>query len=249
MDSLIQHQFTLRAPTFERSASWIADPGLLEAHAAACELGPDATLLDVCCGTGIVGASFRGKVGRLVGVDLTQSMLDQAGQKLDEVRKGSVYALPFEDGTFDGAVIREALHLMDSPALAAAQIFRVLKPGGQVIVGHAVPFGAEDTAWMRDVFLTKQPLARFFYTEQNLRDMLEWVGFRDVKVTDHPLWESIDLWVDTDETPTPAREKIRRLFQEIPAEAARIHPIEIRPDGEVRDCWRWIILSARKPKE
>ena len=245
-ENQIEIQFTLRAPEFERSARWIADPGLLAAHAVLARAVPRGSLLEICCGTGVVGASFRGKFGRLVGVDLTPEMLVRARTRLDEVVRASVYELPFPAASYDAAVLREALHLMEFPARALAEAHRILRPGGQMIVSHIVPYGRGDAEWMRKVFLKKQPLARHFFSADELVNLLRGAGFSDVVIHDHFLEESIQRWVDTHETPQPAREEIYGLYRGALPELRRERGIRIEPDGAIIDRWRWVLLSGVK---
>ncbi len=242
----IEAQFTLRAPEFERSARWIADPGLLAAHAALAHPAPEGRLLEICCGTGVVGASFRGKFGRLVGVDLTPEMLARARRRLDECVRASVYELPFPAASCAAAVLREALHLMESPSGALAEAFRVLRPGGQMIVSHIVPYGGGDAEWMRRVFLKKQPLARHFFSVEDLEALLRQAGFSVIGVTDYLLEESIQRWVDTHETPPPVREEIYKLYRDASPELRRVRAIRMEPDGTIFDRWRWVLLSGIK---
>ncbi|MBI4871744.1 MAG: methyltransferase domain-containing protein [Candidatus Riflebacteria bacterium] len=247
MEQRIQSQFTLRAPTFERSASWIADPGLLQTYVDSCQMPPDSVLLDVCCGTGIVGGAFRDRVRMLVGLDLTEAMLEQAVQKLDRCYQGSVYEMPFPDDTFDVVISREAWHLLEHPGQAVQEMFRVARPGAQILYGHIVPYGPVDKPWMEQIFRAKQPLATRFYTEEDLRDMMEAAGFRNLTARDYPLWELIDLWIDTHETPPVARHTIRNLYSTVAPEVTAVHPAEVRENGEIWDCWRWVVLSGFKP--
>jgi len=72
------------------------------------------SVLDVACGTGIVARTATervGREGRVVGVDLNQSMLTVAERVCPgvELRQADVTALPFEDETFDAALCQMAL--------------------------------------------------------------------------------------------------------------------------------------------
>lgn len=241
----IQQQFAARAPIYEEKAAWITDPGLLGKFVEMAHLRPDAALLDVCCGTGIVGAGFAGKVARRVGLDLTAEMMEQAKERLDEWVQGSADAMPFADATFDIVVCRQALHFVDSPAGVAREMYRVLRPGGQAIIGHRVPHGPEDAAWWEQVNRKKQPLLKNILLPDGLRGILEQAGFVDIQAVDHYVWESIRVWMDSPEADA-ASEDVFALYRSAPPEVARMRGMVVT-DDEIRDRWRWFLVSGRKP--
>ena len=211
-------------------------------------MAPDAQLLDVCCGSGVVGHAFKDRVGHTVGLDITPEMVRLASTRLDRVVQGTVYDLPFDDASFDLVVNREVLHLLPAPERPLAEMFRVLRPGGQLVVGQIVPYGAEDAFWMFRVFKKKQPLLFHMFLEEDFRRLLTGAGFADLVMEEYFLWESIDRWIDTHETTPAHRQDIIRLFHDAPAEVRAVHPFEVAPDGSVRDRWRWCIYSLRKPR-
>jgi DNA gyrase subunit B len=245
---IYQKQFGIRSKNWHDSCVWLTHDGILQEHVKHLDVPKDAVLLDVCCGSGVVGASFRGKVKRIVGLDLTPEMRALASRRLDHVDAGNIYDLPYEAGTFDAVCTREVLHLFPEPERPLAQIHRVLKPGGQFIVGQILPFGPEDSAWMFRVFKKKQPLLFNQWLDHEYVAFLESVGFEDVRMSHLEVWESIDVWIDTWETTSLHRHEIRELFYNAPEEVKRVHPFEILPDGSIRDCWRWCVFSARKAK-
>ena len=242
-----QTQFGIRSKNWHQSAEWIANDGLLAAHAAMCKVGPEADLLDVCCGSGVVGNAFRGKVRSLTGLDLTPEMVALSSERLDRVVQGTVFDIPFPDASFDIVVNREVMHLFPRPAQMLKEVLRVLKPGGQFIFGQIVPFAAEDAAWMHRIFIKKQPLLHHMFLAEDLITLLGEIGFAGIETTEHLLWESIDVWIDTWETTRLHRHEIRELFYNAPAEVRAVHPFEITSDGEIRDLWRWVIHSCWKP--
>ena len=246
-EEVYRQQFGIRSKNWHDSADWITDEELLSHHVEHLDVPEDAQMLDVCCGSGVVGASFKNKVGKISGLDLTPQMIDLAKTRLDEVHKGTVYDIPFKENSFDVVVTREVLHLLPNPEKPVSEIFRVLKPGGQFIVGQILPFGAEDGPWMYRIFKKKQPLIFNMFQEEDFRQMLLGAGFIDLKMTEYNLWESIDVWIDTHETSSLHRHEIRDLFYNAPEEAKDIHPFEILPTGEIRDLWRWCIFSVKKP--
>lgn len=242
-----QKQFGIRSKNWHQSAVWIANDDLLAEHVKHLGDEPFPRMLDVCCGSGVVGASFKYRVGTMFGLDITPEMIALARTRLDHVSQGTVYELPFRDGAFDLVVNREVLHLLPNPERPVSEIFRVLKPGGQFIVGQILPFGAEDAAWMYRVFKKKQPLIFNMFQEEDFRELLLGQGFVDLTMSEYHLWESIDVWIDTHETTNLHRHEIRDLFYNAPREVREVHPFEILPSGEIRDLWRWCVFSVRKP--
>lgn len=242
-----QRQFGVRSRNWHDSCQWLTDEGLLSAHTELYDGPGDARMLDVCCGSGVVGQAFDGRVGEKVGLDITPEMVRLARERLDRVYQGTVYDLPFEEGRFDLVVNREVLHLLPQPARPVAEVFRVLRPGGQFIVGQILPYADEDAFWMYRIFKKKQPLLFNMFREADFRNLLLEAGFVDLRMREHFLWESIDRWIDTHETTPARRQEIYRLYYDAPSEVRAVHPFEVSADGKVRDRWRWCVFSARKP--
>lgn len=243
---IYEQQFGARSRNWHESCTWLTDTELLRRHAEMCVVDPSSRLLDVCCGSGIVGASFADRVAHTTGLDITSEMRELASARLDEVHEGNVYEIPFGRDEFDIVVTREVLHLLPQPERPLAEIYRVLRPGGQIVFGQTVPYGPADAAWMFRIFKKKQPLFFNNLLAEDYLELLRQAGFEDIRMSEHFLWESIDLWTDSYETPSFNRFEIKRIFMEAPAAVREIHPFEIRADGEVWDRWRWCIFSARK---
>jgi DNA gyrase subunit B len=240
-------QFGERSKNWHESARWITDKGILETHALACRVPEDTIVLDTCCGSGVVGAAFRGRVAKIVGLDITPQMAALARERLDEVVLGDVYQIPFPEASFGLVCNREVLHLLPEPHRPIAEMYRVLKPGGQIVIGQWVPYGPIDAAWMFRIVKKKQPLFVNNLMAQDLVELLGKAGFVDITQTEYLQWEDIDNWIDSWETPVMQRHEIRELYHRAPAEIREVHPFEISASGQIRDLWRWCIFSAFKP--
>ena len=122
------------------------------------ELRPGERVMDVGCGAGIDSLIAAKKIapdGRVIGVDMTPSMLEkarraaeEAGLKSVEFREGYAEALPVEDGWADVIISNGVLNLMPDKAAALQEMSRVLKPGGRLQIGDiqvqkAVPESAK----------------------------------------------------------------------------------------------------------
>ena len=106
------------------------------------------TVLDVCCGTGVVTAAAARHGARAVGVDFSPAMLNQARQAYPALQfdKGDAEALSYADRSFDAVVSNFGVHHVPSPEKAIAEAFRVLRSGGRVAFATwAAP--AENIAW------------------------------------------------------------------------------------------------------
>lgn len=105
--------------------------GYLLAH-----LTPGMTLLDVGCGPGTITADLAGLVapGRVVGIDRAAEVMASAAAPGVEFRVGDVYALDFDDGSFDVVHAHQVLQHLTDPVAALAEMRRVLSPGGRLAV-------------------------------------------------------------------------------------------------------------------
>ena len=105
---------------------------------------PDGILVDVGCGPGYlietIARSFPNLC--LVGVDISEEMVQEASKNLSSLRianqlsfrQGDIQELPFENSSLDFIVSTLSLHHWAEPKQAIQEINRVLKPGGQFLI-------------------------------------------------------------------------------------------------------------------
>jgi len=241
-------QFGERSKNWHASATWIADEELLAEHGSSCTMPPESVCLDVCCGSGVVGNSFRGRVSKIIGLDITPEMVELSKKRLDEVHLGTVFDIPFPDNHFEVVCNREVMHLMPEPQKMMSEVFRVLKPGGQFVVGQIIPYSALDAPWMFRIFKKKQPLLYHMFLEDEFEQLLCDAGLTNISCKERLVWEDIDVWIDTIETSSWHRHEIRKLYHHAPQSIRDIHPFRIDPDGRIHDCWRWLIYTGYKPE-
>ena len=133
-------------------------------------------LLDLGCGTGALAERVLGVApgAHLTCVDLSPRMAEAARARLAgraEVLLGDAERLPFHDAGFDAAWCNDSFHHYPDPERAAFQAWRVLAPGGALVIGDAwqpAPARAVMNAWLPR---SREGNVRI-YSEAELRDIL-----------------------------------------------------------------------------
>lgn len=98
-------------------------------------LPTEGRLLEVGGGTGRIAALLAPLVGQLVISDLSAPMLDRARSKaICCPVQALAERLPFPDGSYDRVLVVDALHHFENQGQALAELVRVVKPGGRLVV-------------------------------------------------------------------------------------------------------------------
>lgn len=136
----ILDQFTRQAIPFS-TAPGIRDEAALQRLVALSGADGDDTVLDVACGPGLVVCAFARVARHVTGIDVTGAMLERGAALAAEAglhnvtwRQGDVLPLPFDDAAFSIVVSRFAFHHFEDPRAVLAEMRRVCRPGGQVVV-------------------------------------------------------------------------------------------------------------------
>ncbi len=142
--------------SFEQQTGLFQGENALFARRAASELdwlGPlerDMIVLDVACGAAHATEMAAPHVRQVVGIDLTRALLELAAERLAKagirnvlLQEGSAAELPFLDASFDVVVCRTALHHFPDKEQSLAEMARVAKPGGRVVIADMIAPGAE----------------------------------------------------------------------------------------------------------
>ncbi|MCD1286119.1 class I SAM-dependent methyltransferase [Brevibacterium sp. GP-SGM9] len=96
------------------------------------------SILDVGCGSGALSEALRERGASVTGIDASAGMLALArlrlGEDIELYRVDLNDPLPFDDGMFDDAIASLVLHYLEDWEPALAELRRVLRPGGRLLV-------------------------------------------------------------------------------------------------------------------
>lgn len=131
-------------------------------------------ILDCGCGPGSITLGFAeavGPEGEAVGVDLSPRFIERATELAAEkgvenasFRQGDVYALPFEDASFDAVFAHTLLVHLGDPLAAVKEMVRVARPGGVI--------GLRDADWGSLIWAPHDPLVQK-YAELSVKGLEE----------------------------------------------------------------------------
>jgi demethylmenaquinone methyltransferase/2-methoxy-6-polyprenyl-1,4-benzoquinol methylase len=171
-------------------------------------VGPGASALDVCCGTGDLALEWHRRVGasgRVVGLDFSVPMLELAERKATarsaavEWVQGNALELPFPDATFDAATVGFGVRNVADLGRAIAEMRRVVRPGGKVAILEITTPQRPPLKWFYSIWFDRiVPLlgalagdreaysylpdsVRRFPPAQELAELMHAVGLREVR--------------------------------------------------------------------
>jgi ubiquinone/menaquinone biosynthesis C-methylase UbiE/DNA-binding transcriptional ArsR family regulator len=140
----------------------------------------DWTVGDLGCGTGQLSATLAPFVTHIVAVDASAAMLQAARKRLNgfdnvDLRRGELEALPIDNGRLDAATLVLVLHHVPEPEEALAEVARVLKPGGRVMIVDMLPHDREGY---------RQQMGHMWlgFSNEHVRRLLTEAGFGNVRI-------------------------------------------------------------------
>jgi ubiquinone/menaquinone biosynthesis C-methylase UbiE len=136
------------------------------------------TLADIGCGTGYMSETINRSEIAVIAVDQSSEMLSEMREKLGNenisYRVGDADQLPIKDESVDVVVANMYLHHVENPLIAIEQMYRILRPGGQLV------FTDLDTHDYK--FLVEEQHDRWMgFDRDQIKSWMRIAGFRDLK--------------------------------------------------------------------
>jgi len=209
-------------------------------------------VLDVATGTGNTAFALAPYVRRVIGLDVTREMLEQArrltterGIKNVDWVLGDVVALPFQDDTFDLYTVRAAPHHFGDINGFLSEAFRVLKPDRDaVFIDCSPPAAARDV--LHEVELRRDPSHVKALTVEEWSGHFERAGFEIEVATRRELDWDYDEWMRNMAVDPALAAELAGVIEAAQGEAlAQLHPE--RREGKLRHAYWHCLIRAHKP--
>jgi SAM-dependent methyltransferase len=235
----IRAEFTHQTESFARNEVTTK----AETLGALVELVPEdseASWLEIACGPAAISRALAPRVGRVHGVDLTPAMVEKATEEaaaagLDNVgfSVDDATALALKDAGFDGAVTRFSLHHIPAPWRVVAEMARVVRPGGWVIVSDFIADPHRDVyAAVEEIERLRDPSHWSCLTAEQLRRVGEECGLELESEQLIPFDLDYDDWLRRGSGGPAAGELIEQLLGRLPPGSGCFRVTE--PEGETR---------------
>jgi ubiquinone/menaquinone biosynthesis C-methylase UbiE len=191
-------------------------------------------VLDAGCGTGglIIRLQHANPQWRFAGIDFMPLACELARERCGpavDIREASITELPFDDASFDAVACADVISQVTNPEVAISEFFRVLRPGGVVVINVAAYM------WMwsyhDDTCQTKHR-----FTRPEVAALLEQAGFADRWLTH---WNAIPfplIW---------ARRKLFRTARDTSDVKLYPAPIEAMFNGVMAAEHAWMRCGGR----
>lgn len=248
----IRAEFTHQSRSFGTSAAMTSAQTL----DALIELVPedlDARWIDVACGPGVISRAMASRVGSVSGVDLTPAMVEEAERRAGEDGIGNVSfaigdatALDYADASFAGAITRLSLHHVPAPGRVLAEMARVVRPGGLVVVSDiAADNDGEAASWREEIERLRDPSHWACRTPESLRRMGEAAGLVAEQEELVPVDIDFDDWLARGSAGSAAAGLVASLLTEQPSSAESFRVVD-GEDGK-RLLQRYWLCRWRRP--
>ncbi len=244
---LAQEFWKIRSGGYEQ-LEWARREGYSQALVRAGDFQSTDRILDIGTGTGLVARAVVPYVAEVMGIDISPEMLQyaQALRVSNELfEEGDVRCLRFPHNSFDKLTARMIFHhLLEGIDEGIKECYRVLKPGGVLILSEGVPPHRSLADWYTQMFALKEERLTFF--EDDLVNLTQSAGFSVEQVITHTSQQvSIGNWLGNSGLPQETQDQIMQMHLGLDDDGKQHYNMTIAAADLFCD-FKFVILVCRK---
>lgn len=217
----VQEQFD-RCASHYLHDSPMADRKLLDLLTQSAEPQPSHHVLDVACGAGFLVCAFAPFVRKAVGVDLSTAMLRAAERNAIDLdlantvfRQADGETLPFADETFDIVSCKLALHYFPNPARVIAEMKRVARRGGRIVmVDRVASEDRQKQEYHNRIEKLRTPSKIKVYAPSEIVGLMDEEGMAIERCQRYEQYEDVEDWLATTGAPEESRQRAWELLHD-----------------------------------
>ena len=190
---------------------WVNDSSYINEIISSGDFNKNDLVLDVGTGTGVIAHSLSPLVKKVIGIDISQDMLNHSKWK-----NSNKYFLNqdirdpfFNEGLYDKITARMVFHhVIDKTQDAMDECYRIGKKGGKMILIEGVPIVPEVKEEYAEMFKLKEE--RLTFLEEDLTTLMKNSGYKNIKVQPYVMENfSVKNWLEKSGL---GMEKINKIF-------------------------------------
>ena len=193
------------------SLKWVTDKYYLDAFISSADFNAKDIVLDVGTGTGVVAHALASMVKEVIGLAISQAMLEHINWKDNKYFiKRDIRDPLFYEGVFDKVTARMVFHhILKDGQKAMDECYRILKKGGSMVMSEGIPPSPEVKNDYLEIFKLKEE--RLTFLEEDLTGMMKKSGFKGIHPVPHIMKNfSVKNWLENSGLPL---EKQDRIFE------------------------------------
>lgn len=227
---------------------WTKDKSYLDCIVEASRFKKKDVVLDVGTGTGVIARTLKPYVRHVVGMDISESMLEKGNWEGFSSIKWDISDLLFANSTFDKVIARMVFHhILDNLDRVMLRCYDLLKDKGSLIVAEGIPPTDERNVidWYSHMFSFKEK--RRTFTEKQLKDFFKRNGFVNVNSIGHTMKNfSIKNWLNNSGLDSISQKKIMKLHTEADQSIKDAYNMKITKDDCLVDTKNVIIIGRKR---
>lgn len=208
----VREYFTKRSPLYNTSSSWVSDQNLFDSMQKLIGLKEGETVLDVACGTGLIGKILGSTGAYFTGLDYTPGMMGTLERDYEKILIGDAHAMEIEDNTFDAIICRQGIQFMNAKK-AVKEMARVLKPGGRLLLVHLTAYGEEDKEETFEIQRLRNPVRANYFMPEDQSHLVKGAGLKVQKEAFYKSRESVMNWLGKGSIPKDRQEAAFEVYR------------------------------------